>query len=134
MKNNSLPHLAIVLLSLALSACNINRTYGYKELSVKNQRQNLKDYALCSCLKLAANSDSLKNDISFSILNELSDYNAEALNKIDSLSKIVVAEIQPSQIVDYEGKKPYLLSCIEYYRSKRLDSLIKVLPLRQVIN
>lgn len=90
----------------------------------------LKEYALCSCIREISNDDSIKNDISFSILAELTDYHQKAMHGIDSLTEKVVLTFEPAQIADYNGKKPYMLQCINYYKSKQLDSIIRTFDLK----
>lgn len=85
----------------------------------------LKNLALCNCIQYISHDDTIKNDISTSIFMELSDFNPKVWKSIDSLSAVAASEVQPSQIADYNGQKPYLKGCIDFYHSKRLDSLVK---------
>jgi hypothetical protein len=94
---------------------------------LQNKHKWLKDYALCSCIKYAfKEDDSIKNDLTFSVLIGISDYGyPRVYHIIDSASKKAALSIEPSQIVDFDGKKALLLGCINYYESAQLDSLVK---------
>ncbi len=125
-----------LLIFIFISSCIIAQSCGSKIVdgngrpTVKFRTEMLKDYALCQCIKEVSNDDSIKNDISFSILTELADYHQKAMHGIDSLTEKVVLNFEPAQIADYNGKKPYLLGCINYYKSKQLDSLIRTFDLK----
>lgn len=94
--------------------------------TAENRRQWLKDYALCDCMLYATNKDSvIQSDISFSILREISAYDDRVYDIIDSVSKKTVDAVKPAVIADYNGKKSMLMSCIEFHRSKMLDSMVK---------
>ena len=100
------------------------------EATLKERRQWMKEYALCSCLSLVGKQDTaFRNDISLSVYVEITDYSRVTYKNIyravDSLSSKAFRSITPSQIADYEGKKPYMMSCIEFSQSKKLDSLIR---------
>ncbi|HEY8928350.1 MAG TPA: hypothetical protein VIM55_04115 [Mucilaginibacter sp.] len=87
-----------------------------------------KEYALCSCMKYAFKDDTImQNDISFTIYHQITDESPEWYKSIDSLSKIAASRIEPSQIADYNGKKPRLQGCITYAQGMQLDSLLRSL-------
>ena len=91
-------------------------------------RTLLKEYAYCRCFQYASNDTVfLKNDISLSVYRDIANYNFIAYNKIDSLSRLVALGIKPSQIADYQNKKAISFDCFLFYKSKRLNSLIKSL-------
>lgn len=97
---------------------------------LKEKRQWAKEYALCSCLSLINKQDTaFQNDISKTVYVEITDYNRSGARNIykaiDSLAYKAFHSIKPSQIADYEGRKPYMKSCIEFSQSKQLDSLIR---------
>jgi hypothetical protein len=98
------------------------------EAKLKEKQEWLKEYALCSCIREAYPHDSIKTDISFSVLRDISDYEAPVYDKVRSEAKKAALTIEPSQIADFEGKRPYLLGCLNFYQSKALDSLIKSFP------
>jgi len=60
---------------------------------------------------------------------EITNYNRTSNKNIytvvDSLSHNAFKSINLTQIADYEGKKPYIKSCIEFSQSKALDSAIR---------
>lgn len=107
--------------SLLLIGCTSNS-------KLAENRGFLKEYAYCRCFQYASNDSAfLKNDISLSVYRDIANYNFIAYNKIDSLSRIVASEIKPSQIADYQNKKAISFDCFLFYKSKRLNSLIKSL-------
>ena len=100
---------------------------GINDSTLQNKHKWLKDYALCSCIRYCfKEDDSIKNDLTFTVLEGISDYgNPKVYNIIDSASKKASLSIEPSQIADFLGKKALLLGCINYYESAKLDSLVK---------
>ncbi|MET4142351.1 T6SS amidase immunity protein Tai4 family protein [Pedobacter sp. UYP1] len=98
--------------------------------SLRNEKRGwVKDYALCECISLVGKNDTtFKNDISPGIYIDISSYGHGQKNiykDIDSLARKVYSEITPSQIADYGGRKAYTASCIDFYHSKSLDSLVR---------
>lgn len=90
----------------------------------------LKEYSYCKCLQSVYPNDLLfKNDISFTVYQEISEYAimGEIEKKLDSISFEYAKSIKPSDIPDYNLGKSGLLSCFRFYHSKKLDSLIRVL-------
>ena len=130
MKKHNFPTFILISICIIAQSCGSKKLDGDGRPTVKFRTEMLKDYALCRCIMEVSNDDSIKHDISFSILTELADYHIKAMNGIDSLTKKVVLNIEPAQIADYNGKKPYLLGCINYYKSKQLDSLIRTFDLK----
>ncbi|MCJ8208946.1 type VI secretion system amidase immunity protein Tai4 [Mucilaginibacter sp. RS28] len=124
----------LLLTILIFSSCHawFAKDETKKDLAPPQQREWLKQIALCDCLKHAfPKEDCIKNDVSFSILAEFTDFRQHnTYQLIDSLAKLAVKNIEPAQPADYEGKKPYMLGCIDFYHSKSLDSLIKVIEKR----
>ncbi|PWG81173.1 hypothetical protein DDR33_07230 [Pararcticibacter amylolyticus] len=119
----------MTLIGVLLSAggCKVKRP---GKASLSERRKWLKEYALCRCFWMIAKQDTaIQNDISQAIYVELTDYSStdksNIYNAIDSLASIAVNSIEPTHIADYEGKKPYMKSCIEFSKSKALDSLIR---------
>lgn len=109
-----------------------NRNTNNKVIVVKSEakkeekRQWMKEYALCKCITQLSTDTLLKKDISMGIYFNITDYGSDKIyNAVDSAAKQAVSQINPSQIADYGGKKPYMLSCIEFSKSKKLDSLIR---------
>ncbi len=124
-------YLLILLIATSFVACHkkeAQQSVATQRDSVLNeQRDLLKEYALCKCLYYANNKDSVvANDISISIYREISDYGDKSVYDLtDSASKKAANAILPTQIADYDGKKPILMRCLEFYKSKSLDSLVK---------
>lgn len=123
---------ALILLCFAVVGC--HSKVDTKKVAIANDTtvpvkyKLLKDYALCSCLMYAFKTDTgVQHDISLTAYKEISDESVPFYQSIDSLSKLVVRGVEPAQIADYGGKKPYIKSCIEYSQSIRLDSLLRAL-------
>jgi len=93
---------------------------------LSQKHQWMKEYALCKCITEVSRDTLLKNDLTFSVYANIADYgDSKIYRAIDSAAKHTALNIQPSQIKDYNGKKAYMLSCIQFSQSKKLDSLIK---------
>lgn len=101
-----------------------------KNYSIKQQHELLKQLALCSCIKYAfSNDDSIKRDLSFTVYRQITSYKDKKVYRvIDSAAKKAVEIIEPGEVADYDtGKRAIMLNCINYYYSKRLDSLVRSL-------
>lgn len=95
---------------------------------LKQNRQLLKEYAYCRCFQYASGDTAyFINDVSLSVYFDIANYDFNAYDKMDSLSRMTVAEFRPSEIFDYQNKKAVFLNCFNFYKSKRLDSLIRSL-------
>ena len=117
--------LFLSLISINLGSCTNQQTSNTTDKppgsSVESRRQWLKGYAFCSCLSYANTEDSTyANNISIGIYRDISAYNQDAYNAVDSLSKITASKITSSVIADYEGKKPIIKSCLKYIRARLL--------------
>ncbi len=130
MKNSLLIQLMLLMIFFSISChrnTNEEKLNNLKDSTIQNKHKWLKEYALCSCIKYSLKNDtSLKNDLSFVIYKEITDYgNPSVYQIIDSASSQVAINIKPSQVADYNKKKAFLNGCIEYYQSEKLDSLVK---------
>lgn len=98
-----------------------------KDNRLRNEkRQWLKDYALCSCLYQGFPHDSFqKKDISLAAYAEISEYQPSTFAFLDSITREIVLHIRPSQLSDHQGKKAITLHCIQFYKSLRLDSIVR---------
>lgn len=95
---------------------------------LKESRQLLKEYAYCNCFQYATGDTSVFiNDVSLSVYFDIANYNFNAYNKIDSLSKSVVGRFKPFEIADYKDKKAVFFNCFNFYKSKQLDSVVRKL-------
>ncbi len=97
----------------------------FKSDVIIEQRQLLKEYALCNCIQYGYKNIEVKTDISISIYYEQLLYGESIIKKIEDLSKQAVDSILPSSVTDYNFKKPIIASCIAFYKSEKLDSTIK---------
>ena len=95
--------------------------------TIIENRELLKQYALCKCLIYSFPNDSLiRSDLSMSIYRDISNYSFIVYDEIDSITKQKVINFPPPIINDYLGKKLSLMLCINgYYKSYYLDSLVK---------
>jgi hypothetical protein len=124
--------LVIVLISTAFIylSCNTSKTLqglpmNFEESLRHNQVLWLKDYAVCKCLYYGYEKDSvIKKDISTGILASIADHAPYVYETIDSISLQIANSIKPYKISEYGNKKAVLLHCMEFYRSKKLDSII----------
>lgn len=92
------------------------------------QRQILKEYAFCQCVNQGFEDRRFfDDDISMSFYNELSLYSKIAQMKVDSVSKLTAKSILLSSHLDYKGKKAVIYTCMQFYKSTLLDSLVKTL-------
>ena len=96
---------------------------------ITNQRSNwIRDYAFCSCFEYTINETIKKEirriDFSRAMLFDIADL-SEIYKSIDSLALKQSKKIQPTQIEDYENKRPIIAKCLEFSRSKEIDSLIE---------
>jgi hypothetical protein len=89
------------------------------------QRQLLKEFALCNCLRFGYPNSDIYTDISISIYFNQLLYGQSIINKITEISKQEVETVKPLENFDYKGKKPIFLSCMEFYKSNRLDSIVR---------
>jgi hypothetical protein len=94
----------------------------------------MKDYSFCKCLTYSFG-DSLSNEIqkidhSISTLTDIADIWGN-FPELDSLAKSYSGSLPESQLLDYQGMKPYMFRCLEYRRSESLDSLIDVVLIKE---
>lgn len=90
----------------------------------------IKDYAYCRCLTYSFG-DSLSQEInakdhSISTLIDIADLWSIS-EQLDISAQEYVNSIPDTQILDYEGQKPYMLRCLEYRRSQELSDLVNQL-------
>jgi hypothetical protein len=95
--------------------------------TIQEQRELLRDYALCSCIINGSGDSSNKNDYSRSLYADQSLYSERSLLYIDSISIVFAQSIKPAKYEAYKGQKAIIYFCTEFYKSQRLDSLIKSL-------
>lgn len=95
---------------------------------LKESRQLLKEYAYCKCFQYASGDTTyFMKDISMGVYFDLANYNFSAYDKIDSLAKLAASEFKPFEIPDYQNKKAVFLNCFNFYKSKRLNTLVRSL-------
>jgi hypothetical protein len=93
------------------------------------QQQMLKDYFFCTCIDYGFKGDSLFfKDHSLTVYIEMLEYDYNDIFRVKQFAKQVVNEIPVS---NYSGKRGVFGSCIEYYRGKELDQLIKSMKIRK---
>lgn len=119
--------------SVSLTVCGQSTTSKSAEQKTDStsakQQQMLKDYFLCSCIDYGFKGDSLFfKDHSLTVYTEMLDYDYSDIQRVKHLAKQVVGEIPVS---NYSGKRGVFVSCIEYYRGKEFDKLIKSMQIRK---
>lgn len=129
----SLRYIILILLFLFFFSCQVPRRINAEKKnnnndSIVEQRQLLKDFALCSCLRFGYGTDSaVYKDITVSIYYNQLLYADSSINKVEDFAKAYSRSIKTSEEYDYQNKKPILFSCLLFYKSKLLDSLVKTL-------
>lgn len=114
--------LHFIIIITVLTSCKSNVS------SIDNNRQLLKEFAYCKCIENAnLDSNVLKNDISISVYQEISNYNSEVYAEIESAAIKFAKNIKPTILSDHRNKKTVFLDCFAFYKSKSLDSLIKIM-------
>lgn len=125
--------------SLTLSRCGISKELREerKNWQFSYWEQEFKDRALCLCILQGLNNKSIQDSI---IEYDKSFYNPLAIavfdSSINALLKSEIKQIQvdsinsvghyPTDISSLLEGKSVMNHCIELYRSKRLDSLVKI--------
>ncbi len=94
-----------------------------KKLSL--QRELLRDYALCACLRFGYKDSEVYSDISTPILLNQMLYSSFITDLIKEKSKKYAGNIKGSEVADYNNKRPIIVDCLKYYKSSSLDSLIR---------
>ncbi len=91
------------------------------EYDINNERIKLKNYAFCSCLSKNYPNDSLFiKDGSAAAYFELSAYNIEVFEIIDSLTKLYSTKNLPSKY----NRPLVIMQCLDFYNSNELKKLI----------
>lgn len=118
------------LILILLSAC-----ASKKDITDSDYEKRLKEATIhfykvqsfCACYKYAFKENNIydlmsKEDLmgSFDMLA-----NPVLLKTIDSLGKTEADKIKPEEYEDFEGKKRITERCLEFYISKRLDSIAR---------
>ena len=120
----------ICILLIFLVACN-NKSISKntKESNIDSiliQRQTwLKNYALCACASEGYKQEGIEViDYSYGVYRDIAPYDQKSYSIIDSIAKKIIEKTPALQIDDYNNKKPILKSCLEFYHSKFLDSVV----------
>lgn len=114
-------------ISLMVLSCKTNRTLS------KKAKENLKDYAFCSCIIEGYKKDTVDiKDASIAVLYELSAYGIDLLKRkqIDSLTAAVINGMKVLQPGDYGNKKAIAFNCLQYYKGAMLGKLIKSMTVK----
>jgi hypothetical protein len=116
----------IILILSTVNYCCTKKLYSKKnEAEIVEQREDLKSFALCQCLRQGYKSSPVYEDISAGVYNDNLVYGINVIDTITKISFLVADSIEPAMHHDYNGKKAIIGSCIEFYKSKRLDSIVK---------
>jgi len=119
----------LLLAILFISCNNYNRYIKAHELMNVDFERTYRDYALCKCLEYGYDNPAIfSEDISKGVYMDIT-LHTLAFNgtdkKLDSLARSTADSIQPSQILDYEGRKAVMLHCIRFYNSELLKKNVK---------
>ena len=106
------------------SATNKTNVSNTDSILIKHQDW-LKSYAFCACTLEGYKQEGYNViDYSFGVFRDIASYDERAYQAIDSIVKKIIANTPRLQPADYNNKKPILKSCLEFYKSKLLDSVI----------
>lgn len=120
-----------VIVTLFICSCsprvnvNSNDPESIKGKKLSLQRELLRDYALCACLRFGYKDTKVYNDISTPILLNQILYSSFVTDLIKEKSKTYAGNIKGSEVADYNNKRPIIVDCLKYYKSSSLDSLIR---------
>lgn len=120
-----------VILAAFISSCskyailNSDVAASKWESRLSSQRELLRDYALCSCLRFGYKDTEVYSDISTPILLNQMLYSSFVTDLIKEKSKTYADNIKVSEVADYNNKRPIIVSCMNYYKSSSLDSLVR---------
>lgn len=126
-----LKHLLLGILLLFLS-CKASTIKQFNQSKVdhsntqSNQIQWIKDYIFCECFNSRLNMETkakiFKIDYSQGMLWDISN---GSISFMDSIAHSFSETIRKSQIEDYGNKIPLTANCLEFHRSKKLDSIVR---------
>ncbi|MEJ7560786.1 MAG: hypothetical protein WKF66_20915 [Pedobacter sp.] len=117
----------IILASLFILGFSDN-TKAQIEPSAKEMESYYRWYVLAECIYIGFDKDKVfEKDITFSVLNDITEYVRLTSHgrKLDSLVKIKIQSIPPSQIEDYQKKKAIILESMRYYDSEELKRQVQ---------
>lgn len=113
---------------LLIQSCSSEKRSSSNHSSVAYHRELLKQYAYCRCVVSALPQDSaMQNDISLSVLSDISEYDLTKFSIIDTIATAHALTITKTEIGDYGERRPVLASCMQFYKSKYLDSVVRTL-------
>lgn len=121
---------SFIFFCLILSCVPASKTTAIQEplqesKEIVEQRQLLKEYALCDCIRYGYKNTEVYEDVTVSLYNEAMLYSPYTLDTVSMLAKKIAESVPPLQHFDYNKKRPILGGCIEFFKSKMLDSLIR---------
>lgn len=112
---------------ILISFC-ISQAYAQIKPSKKELEKIYRQYVLERCVYFAFGEQKVfSGDISASVYYAAGDEfgSTNHSRMLDSLAKKKLSTITVTQIEDYEGAKPILMDCIDYYDSKELKEEIR---------
>ena len=114
-----------LFMSCASSRTSVNSLYEEPE-----RQQLMKDYAFCKCLDSAFGEKITKEisevDFTKGMLFDIADLGG-IYKQLDSLALNASSKITVSRISDFGDAKPITFKCLEFHRSKELDTFVKSL-------
>lgn len=114
----------LLFMFLIFNGCKTSKIED-KDLGKIVTSQMLKDYAFCKCINQGLGKELVNKinevDVSTGMLFELS---GEHYSFIDSIATSYSKKIMKSNYSDHGEKKAIIARCLDFHRSKRLDSLI----------
>jgi len=113
----------IVSFTFFIASCSSKKNINEEQVQIA------KDYVFCKCYYSQLDSITLKNvysiDLSLGYYFDVYEGNPFYL---DSIAKDYAFKIEKTQILDLGNRIPLMADCLKFYRSKKLDSLIRNRP------
>ena len=137
LKNKNMKKKFLLISFLVLTSCATNKSHKINNTKHTKKSDNIelaKKYVFIKCLMYSYDNnlrDSIINkDMSLSMIWDIGDSIPFIHKNLDSLSMDYAKSIKITQIKDYNQKKPILYKCLNYYKSKKTDSIIKNLIIK----
>lgn len=123
---------SIVLTAMALTSCSSIKSMD--RVSAKDRIDLAKQYAMGSILYFALKTEGFEltdKDVSLSICVEVGNLSVDFTTAIDKMAESAAKSIKPTEIDDYDLKKPIVMDCVSFMNSKPVaDTIKKYLKMR----
>ncbi len=117
--------LKFIMLILFMYSCGTKPGFTSRKDIIEYRKQ----YAFSDCFRKALDKKTRKKidkiDMSEGMLFDIGNLDINITKKIDSLVKIAIDNIKPSQIIDNGNRKPIIARCLDFSNSKEVKKIIK---------